>query len=525
MSRTVLIVEGNEGRRHAVRSAFAGRGISTMEVNDAFTGLAALGRSDFGAIVLAEARRALSLKGLVQLARKRHEGIRIFVILAAAANADRVRAQLGDDVITIAPDASVEGLATQVASELDVGDVAASNPWQGESVLAGSSKTSGGLSSESGPVLGAPTALSLEGTLDDGDGAALLMALLAQELTGTLRIDEGEQQVVIYFSAGEPVWADEKGGDRAVHRRLLAKKIIDEKQAIAPVPDGDLLESLFKADAIRVADVVELMRDAARDAVLDLAQRRNGTYRFVEQRAFRDWPPIVRLNPFGLVFESRRRTHPPERLVALAAEMSARYIVPGPALRAAAPKLRPFLRDRDAGELIDGRSTVADLTRETGLDAIMGALLVTTLVDGRLARLADKPISDEERTALAAAAVAPVDVRTSGSGLDADASDDDKRNAIRSIAMRIRALVQPTQVLGIPLHASRDETEAAYRQRISELDPARVPEGADAEELLRLLAEIRAKVKGAYETLVLTTSTSVSTSESNPGFDMDSNPF
>jgi hypothetical protein len=524
MSRTVLIVEGNEGRRHAVRTAFAGRGISTMEVSDAFTGLAALGRSDFGAIVLAEARRALSLKGLVQLARKRHEDIRIFVILAAAANADRVRSSLGDDVITIAPDASVEGLANQVAAILDVGDAGASNPWQGESYVSGSSKSKGP-TTESGAVSAPPASISLEGALDEGDGAALLMALLAQELTGTLHIEDADARSSIYFSSGEPVWADEHGGDRAVYGRLVAKKLVDADRHITPVPDGDLLAALVREGDIGLPDVVALMRDTARDAVLDLAQRRSGTYNFVEERAFREWPAIVRLNPFGLVFESRRRTYLPERLVAIAAEMSPRFIVPGPALRAAAPKLRAFLRDRDAGELIDGRSTVEDLTRETGLDAIMGALLVTTLVDGRLARLADAPISDAERTALASAALAPVNVRVLGSGFEPDASDDERRNAIRSIAMRIRALVQPTQVLGVPLHASREEMETAFRQRMSELDPAKVPSGADADELKELLGEIRAKLKGAYETLKMTTSTSIGVSESNPGFEMDSNPF
>jgi len=522
MSRSVLLVDGNESRRHAVRTALAARGVPTMEVNDAFTGLAALGRSDFSAIVLAEARRALSLKGLVQLARKRHEGVHIFVLLAAAANDERIKNSLGRDVVTIAPDTGLESLASAITDAIDVGEEAASNPWQGESFVGGSVKD-GEPVVESSKTPAPTAAISLEGTLDDGDGAALLMALLAQELTGTLFVDDGAHHARIWFSAGEPVWASGALGDRDVHRRLAAKNLVDEAAPITPVPDGALLSELFAAGRLPHAGVVEIVRDVARDEVLDLAMRRSGAYRFVEDRAFREWPPIVRLNPFGLVFESRRRMHPPERLVAMASELRDRFLVPGPALRAAASKLKPFMRDRDASELIGGAHTVDTITQETGLDAIMGALLVTTLVDGRLARLSDRPIGDDEREALARAALVPVDVRVTGSGLDPSASDDEKRNAIRSIAMRLRVLVQPTQVLGVPLHASRDDVLAAFRQRMEELDPARVPAGPDADELTSLIEELRAKVKGAYETLSMAVGTG--TSESNPGFEMDSNPF
>ena len=119
MSKAVLIVEPNDARRAAIRQACAARGLQVLEVPEAMHGLAALGRADFGALIVAEGKRHLSLRGLVQLARKRHAGIGIFVILGNVANEAQVKGVLGD-VTTVPPDWGVEQLATAIGGECSV---------------------------------------------------------------------------------------------------------------------------------------------------------------------------------------------------------------------------------------------------------------------------------------------------------------------------------------------------------------------------------------------------------------------
>lgn len=96
MRRAVLIVEEDDVRRAQLRAAFAARDVPLFEVQDPAAARAALGRADFGALLISEGKRQLSLRGLCQLAERRHPEIQVFVATGSASPA-RLRELLGLD--------------------------------------------------------------------------------------------------------------------------------------------------------------------------------------------------------------------------------------------------------------------------------------------------------------------------------------------------------------------------------------------------------------------------------------------
>src|SRR5688572_25600698 len=98
MQRSTLVVDDDEARRRALVHAFSRRGLRYLDVADAFGAMAALGRADFGAVVAAEGRRTLSLRGLCQLARRRHPDVAIFVLHREGSDPAQIPGILGTPV-------------------------------------------------------------------------------------------------------------------------------------------------------------------------------------------------------------------------------------------------------------------------------------------------------------------------------------------------------------------------------------------------------------------------------------------
>ena len=526
----VLIVDGDERRRSAVRSSCTARSIPILEVPDAFAAMAALGRSNFAAIVVAEGKRHLSLRGLCQLARKRHPNIRLFVMLRSDTDLDVLQGAIGVSVDPLAAEMSSEQIAARIAEglgqsdeplpELDL-DLGAAppevpDPFEVESLPPPTIELDAQLPSpeeltppvapasislpppdplpeplpeptpielEGGfaprPITGlvaispqpppeppppleeppptveepftgdepvpvevaveveeaaplaveaeevdlvpvepvpvepdhlelvpveppapAPVAVApaapevvLEGSLDEGSGAALLMGLYAQELTGRLVV-EGGTTTTVFIYEGEPVWAEVSGGDAAIYQRLVQKRLLAPDAPVAAVPEGQLLHSLARSGQLSQSVVQDFMRGVVRDGILELASKSGGSYRFVEDPAFRQATPLFRLNPFGLILESKRRGMTPDRLLAIAHEMQDHYLIPGPGLAHASRKIAPFARELDLSTLITGDTTVGEFSGATGLDVMMGTLVILALDDARLVRLAERPLSE-----------------------------------------------------------------------------------------------------------------------------------
>ena len=362
---TVLVVDGIQKRRDAVRGALKKREVQTHEVSDAYAGLAAIGQSTYSGIIIAEGKRQLSVKSLCALALRRHNDVPVFLILRKVERAREVRQELGPRVLLVPPEWGVEQLCTRVAQSCVVLPPEFKDAPPPE-----------------GPIV-------LEGEFEEEAGPALLIGLFVQELSGRLAIlEDGTEKATIYFRKGEPVWAIPEQGDTTVFRRMVRMGLVPRDLAPSPVPDGELLLSLVRKGTLTKADVKKVMVDVVRDEVLNAAARRTGNYVFVEDAAYESHEgPGLSVNPFGLIFEVKRRSVPPQEIMEIGQSLGARRIFPGPGLGMAKDKIRPFLRGGDATEALAGETTVQEFCDRVGLDPVMGSLLVLSLVEARLARL------------------------------------------------------------------------------------------------------------------------------------------
>lgn len=595
MQKPILLVDEDDSRRRAIASALAGRGVRYLDVGDAFAGMAALGRADFGCVLGMEGRRTLSLRGLCQLARKRHPDIVIFVTPKEGSDEATIRKVLELPFYILEGNPNPERFATELLARIeaideptevgrltpraprseettgedlfgDGAEIAAFNPFDMPSTedvanvfdtvprveiphlgqqptlpnpaalppvphtpppipaapsgvpaavepgepaepTRPDARVRTSTQSSQGPA--APLPLVVDGhfeDLDGGAGAAFMMSLFSQELTGRLVVDDGDARGTLYLYRGEPVWADDPQGDAGLYRRLVQKGLLKPDQPIAPVAEGALLGSLMQSGLLTSTQMHDFMRDLVRDGVIAIAQQQAGSYHFTEDRAFLDTAPLFRVNPFGLVLDARRRSLSPPALMALQSEIENRYPIPGPGIAAADEKLTPFLRGAKVSVVFDGQRTVRDTLASVGLDPFMGTLVVVTLRDARLVALEDAPrqaamdLAERAFTDEFSLEIAIADDEDTAPVSEAEAQ---AREDIYSLYMRLKPLSQPRQILGVGVDADEAAIDAAYRQRVAELDPRRIPEGSAQHILGKRVEELRRKVTGAWQTLKL----------------------
>jgi len=575
LQKSMLIVDEDEARRRALAQALASRGERCLDVADGFAAMAAFGRADFSCVVAGEGRRRLSLRGLCQLARKRHPEIPIFIVPRPGSTALDLQASLELPVDVLADEDNVERLVTrimirvlaineheetrpslQIRLDSSSADGAANNPFDGPGVeidfdgdgpvvappsppspppttsapvpvLADDERTARS-HLRPAPERAEPTQVDalqpasttqsvpaveafvvVDGQYDDvagGAGAAFLMSLFAQELTGRLVVTAGDSQGTLFLHRGEPVWADDPAGDAGLYRKLVQKGFLRPEQAVDAVAEGALLGSLLQSGVLDGEKMHAFMREVVRDRVIAVATQQQGEYRFVEDRAFLDTAPLLKVNPFGLILDSRRRQLAPPALMALQAEIEALYAIPGPGLGAASEKIRPFLRGARAVDVIDGRRTVRELLDATGLDPLMGTLVVLVMRDARLvaletqARVQQISLNDSVLPA-AGADISVVDEAAPPAPTSKEEAQ--AREDIWALYMRLKPLSQPRQVLGVGMDATDVEVDAAYRARLAELDPRLIPEGSAQQVLTQRILELRRKVDNAWQTLKL----------------------
>lgn len=598
VQKPILVVDEDDGRRRAIAQALAGRGLRYLDVGDAFAGMAALGRADFGCVLGMEGRRTLSLRGLCQLARKRHPDIIIFVsprpgsteegirkvlelpffLLEANASAERLVTDLVTRIQAIDEPTQVNGIAIPVARAPRVTDVDGVNeadlfgegsiPVDGfdelnpfempstadaNAVFDSPPSTSPPMeipllgqqtalttpslpapmtdpvtpmpalpripTPQGGTVLSiapAPAQLVVDGhfeDLDGGAGAAFMMSLFAQELTGRLDVDDGDACGALFLYRGESVWAEDPQGDAGLYRKLVQKGLLKPDEAVAPVDEGGLLGSLMQAGQLTSPQMHDFMRDLVRERIIAIATQQEGSYHFTEDKSFLDTEPLFRVNSFGLVLDSRRRALPPPALMALQSEIEDRYPIPGPGIGAADEKLTPFLRGAKASVVFDGQRTVRDTLSSVGLDPFMGTLVVVTLRDARLVTLEEAP----RQAGMDLAERAYTDELTLEISVDADGATEEEARAredIYSLYMRLKPLSQPRQILGVGVDADDATIDAAYHSRLAELDPRRIPEGSAQQILGKRVEELQHKVTSAYQALKLQLAST--TSNDNP---------
>lgn len=556
MSNQVLLVDKVRGRRRIYAQALAARGLGVLEMDDCFAAMSAVGRADFGGVIIFEEKRHLTMRGLCMLARKRHQGIALLVLHTAETEPQALQDTLGLAVHLMPTDASVEEVMDTLVRALQ--DRAHPAPNTGMVNLAVAMANAEAASRDSGVIppvgprtLGAPlspaagppsagvtpsaprvlptpsvrkgptltpaampaapvTALTLDGALEDNSGAAVVMALFAQELTGRLLLEQaGLASGTYYFLRGEPVGCDFAGGDAGLWTRLVAEKLVADTPRPV-VPEGQLLSVV--AGQLTGDSLHAFLRTSVRGRLLALLSSERGSYRFEEDHTFLDVTPLLKFNPLGLVVEVMRKEVPPEVLMAESTRLEATYLHPLPALAAASRKMEPFLRGASALTLITGQGTLGGFCAQSKLGPIMGTLMALCMRRMNLLSMEDTPfqagatsITLQNRVARDAADATEPAMQAPDADAEAAESAEDKdiRNAMFALYARIKPLTQPRAVLGVPPHAGLAEIRAAYDALMVRLDVRRLPEASAKGMVASRMEEVRQKVVAAYQALML----------------------
>jgi hypothetical protein len=480
---TILVIDADDTRRRALVASLKGRGCPALDVADPFAGMAALGRADFHAVLAAGQVRVLSLRGLLHLARRRHPGIALVMVAphqnrSAIDQQVELQAALDVPVTVLDQNDNWERLVTDFLSVLPTEtllDEPESNPF------AQPGSDAFGVPVAEDPVEGpnfgeSERRIELHGALDDdpaGAGSALLMGMFVQQLTGRLTITlqagaEGDDSGVLYIHRGEPVWTEPALGDAVLYRQLVRARVLAAEAPINSVAEGQLLQSLLSQELVSYSAVQEFMRERIRAMVISVAQAKTGTYHFIEDLMLLDSEPGQRINPFGLILESHKRSLGPSQIMATGMELERKYLVPGPGLGRADDRLQAFLNGRRASELVDGTQTVAAFTEQVGLDLFMGTLLVVTLQATRLISVEDQP-------------------RRQDVDLSEQAFAD---NEIGAVLVRVRHQQAPRGILGLAIDADADAIESARQRRRGALQAALSAAMVDAAECTLLMGKV-----------------------------------
>lgn len=232
------------------------------------------------------------------------------------------------------------------------------------------------------------------------------MGLFAQDATGELSVDMGPAAGAYLFARGEPVSL--RLSNVALTRALRQAGLVPPDFSME-APEGGLARALDKAGTVPLAQTQALQGELLKERLRALVAQKEGAWRLVEAPVALD-PAHPKVNPFGVILEHHKRAMTADRLHVVGMEVERRYMHPGAALPAAAARLKAFVRGADVSTLITGQSTVEEFTTATGLDMLMGTLVVLTLLDAQLITLQDKPAAKPlGRVALRKAVRAPLE--------------------------------------------------------------------------------------------------------------------
>ncbi|MBI5497044.1 MAG: hypothetical protein HY904_18665 [Deltaproteobacteria bacterium] len=512
----VLLVDHERARRLLWQGLLARQDVRYFEAIHSMDALAALGRADFDTLLVAEEKRLLSLRGLIQLAGKRHPGIRVLVLAAPGTDAGALAAALGGGLEVVPAGEPLEVTWARLAAPAPAPpsrvsprppDVTAAPPLP--VVVPARVAAPKPPAPAPAPVDLPAGPLQIEGQLEDAAGAALLMGLFAQELTGRLTLPEGPAAGTLYLLRGEPVYATLPDGDAGLFRRLRELGVVPPGTPAPAVAEGTLLAALSA-----VADAEKLqaaLRALVRERVLALLGQRAGAYQFREDHAFVDVVPLMKVNPLGLLVETRRREMTPDALLARSNEMQKLFLHPGPGLAAAAKRLTPFMRGADIMQVVRGTTTMEAFCLQSGLGQLMGTVLALVLTEARLATLQEAPFAVNsssivlrDKVRRSAEEPAPPQVQVP----DADAPADEETPEFRalqkeifSLYTRIKPITVPRVVLGVTPYANRADIDRAYAALAAQADPRRIPDSPGRPVLEARMEEIRHKLDACYQAL------------------------
>lgn len=416
MSRSVLIVDKDAARRGALAAACSAKGADVKEAEDPFSAMAAFGQRSFDVLCAHAGPRHLSLRGLFQLAKRKRDDTTIWVLVEAedrtavelsfATEASVLDLALGAEPLAaaivdgVAPEAPPPAQPNDEDLHVDFDDLPITAPPSLDDQFDGDFTTpapAGAWDASSGGE-NDDVDTSLLSTSGEGGalptGAETLIDAFAREVSGRLVIGDGQRAWGLYLYGGEPAWVDPPGGDREIFERLVGRRLLEVDAEPSAVPEGALMSSLIESGALSADAAGAFMRQLLFDASLEIAGLDSCTADVEDAPHFLSTPPPFRVNPFGVVLESRRRRQRPDELILLARELSDATVVARRGLDKIYGKVAPFLRGIDVRTLLAEGSTVRHFREAAGVDDILATQLVLALEAVGLLRI--------ERVALSA---------------------------------------------------------------------------------------------------------------------------
>lgn len=372
----------------------------------------------------------------------------------------------------------------------------------------------------SGASLGLAGEVVLAGELEAMPGAAVLMTLLAQRLTGVMQVEgAGAADGLFCFYGGDPVWAEDGQGDDGLFLDLCTSGALPPGTRRPAVPPGELMGALLSQNVVAAGTLERGLAQLHRDRVVALCGASQGTFRFHEHQGFLQAVPLLRLNAFGLVLEHVRRTAGAAPL----GDLAQLHVVQTPALQPVSERIRPLVGGVDLARALLAPTAVPQFLSQLPLAPAGAGLLIRALLEARLVRPCAANAVLEISLDLEAEAPAPA---PGGFGSLPDTEvealpsvesvHESARQSVLALYMRLKTLGAPHQVLGVSLSAALAEATAAHRALVARLDPAQVPPGPHHALLVSHLSELRAKVDAALEAMTLSASTSERTGSARP---------
>ena len=543
---SALFIEPNAQLRNSLFDACRAAGVRAVLAEGVFEAMNVLGAasSSFEVVAFPASRRALALRGMCQLARKRVPNVRLVAYLCGEANESQIRGALKDEELEVISPSSVADVARYVQHALSppvayertavtekLGVESVEDTIQIDVTFIESMKPE--FESDTGPflaypdkdvdavdeeadteiydatqrqdlpsVLTTPLEPVSEGELNEVTGAALLTDLMVQGFSGRCEC-AGE---TLYLYGGDPVWAAHPQGPSGWLAELIeAKKVpavdleVDnEAQLVANLTE---LEHLDGQTGHRVS------QHLVSSAVGRILSALDGRYAVFEDTTFMKDTPLVRVHILGLMLARARSSHTPSELLGLGREYGERRVFPTATLRSVAPRLSPFAAGRDLSKFIDGEGTCSEVWSRAGLDHFAGALLFAVLLEAKFITFDDEAPEDTELV------IALSDTSSSGpvsalidlpyAEVDPESSERERvaREQIFALYTRLKPLQTPRDVLGITVGATTFEVEAAYKKRMKDLSPERIPQGSARQLMVSRVMELREKVARAYESI------------------------
>lgn len=114
MEKKVLVVQGDDRRRGAIRDALAACGVAVVEASSAADAMGLVKNDAVDGLVVNDESRQLALRGLCGMVKRAREEAPVFVLLHDTSDLGRIATAVGHDAVLLPSDSAPEQVAVRV---------------------------------------------------------------------------------------------------------------------------------------------------------------------------------------------------------------------------------------------------------------------------------------------------------------------------------------------------------------------------------------------------------------------------